>query len=1147
MYLKSLKLVGFKSFADRTRLELRPGVTVVVGPNGSGKSNIVDAVAWVMGTQAPKSLRTSKMEDVIFAGTATRPGFARAEVTLVLDNSSGEIAMDLPEVSITRRLYRDGSSDYEINGVSCRLLDIQELLADSSIGKHQHVIIGQGQIESILNATAEEHRAVIEEAAGIRKHRVRKDRALVRLERTAQDAQRVEDIIAEIARQMRPLKRQAAAAARHADVAAAARSLRLFLAGEELRRISARRAALALESDRNAADLAEAEAEAISVGETLGELRRKAGTVGEALDRDSGAAARLETTIERLRRLGQVAHERRRSIETRIEGAGERRHDLEAELAQLAEDLTAAEAEERNAQSLEVASETAFRALELEERSLADQEGSSVEGALAIVRVDLRSLAAASERDERELRAVTHRASVLEGQLDQERSDRAAIDAEIKSLDAEATSAGDLYREAELKRRSEQEAWEQASEALAEARVRVAAARARAEAIESAVAGLADPEARSLVEASPGSAGSITAVLDVPAEYAAAVDAALGPWADAIAFSDRSALYDAVAALKGAGRGGVPMVALDQTSASEAVRAAMKWGATRLIDVLGPASDPHIAAALLGDVVVAEGWNTGWRIVSETPGIRCVTPEGDLITPSGVRVSHPDGATPAMLELAEAEVESAERDLARCESLVNQAKRGFDAARGSERVALEALERLEARLAGAAETLGRLGRAIASGETELQRLADRRTALESATAEHSASRLRLQGRLSALEGEEADRQRAWDEMNRRRSEVATAREEARSAWQEASARQRAAAERLMLLAKRREVVRAAMEHQSFDPPDPRRLEQLAAIEERSAAALETLRAHVGVLRKRQAELRENAGETGRLLGEAQARHDQLTRLSSDLKDSRAAAAIEVAQLEVRAESVAEGLRRDLDVDEATSLAEPRPEGENLSELLASREAELRRMGPVNPLAQKEYTELAERHAFLTAQLDDLQRSARDLRRVVKALDEEIASQFADAFNEIAAYFSEYFAVLFPGGRGRLSLADPDSPLTSGVEIEAQPMGKKLAKMSLLSGGERSLASLAFLFSVFRSRPSPFYVLDEVEAALDDANLRRFLRLLGSFREGAQLVIVTHQQQTMEAADVLYGVTMEPGGSSRVVAKPLSHLASATLG
>lgn len=1141
MYLKSLKLVGFKSFADRTRLEFRPGVTVVVGPNGSGKSNIVDAVAWVMGTQAPTTLRTSKMEDVIFAGTATRPGLGRAEVTMVLDNSDGEIPMDLAEVSITRRLYRDGSSDYEINGVACRLLDIQELLADSAIGRHQHVIIGQGQIETILNATADEHRAVIEEAAGIRKHRTRKDRALTRLEKTAQDAERVQDIIGEIERQMRPLKRQANAAARHSEVAGLVRSLRLFLTGEELRRLSGRRSAISEASAQGEAEMEQGSADLVALGERLGLLRKEAGSVGEALDRDTAAAARMETTIERLRRIGQVAHERRRAGQARLEGAGERRQDLEAELAELAAELEAVAGSEDASSGTVARAEREFRALEDEERSLTDQESSSVDGALAIVRGDLRSLEAANDRDRREAAAVSLRVAALEEQLAQEQAEVALLDGEIKEIDSLVVTSQHRYETAEAVRRDEQARFEAAESSVAETRVRLAAARARVEAIEAAATGLADTEARTQAESAPGAKGVLSVLLDVPEELAAAVDAALGVWAGAVAFEDRASLRKAVAGMKKARTGGVPLLARAGVDTEIAPSVAARWGVEALIDRLGPRADRELAAGLLGDVLLVEGWDAAWTIAEETPEIRCVTPEGDLIAAGMARVTHPDGATPAMLQLAAAELETADRERARAESFFHQARREFEQARTAERDALETLEVLETRLAGATEALNRLNRAIGAGEQELSRLVQRSEALELAAVERDDARRRLQERLSALEGEEADRQRAWEAMVMRRTEVVEAKERARSAWQEASALQRAAAERRTLLVRRHEAVRAALGEETLNPPDPGLLERLRVVEERSSAALAQLRSHVSSLRGRQAELRALAGDTGTMLGEAQHSYEVLSGRLAELKEKRAAWALELAQIDVREESLAEALRRDLDADARQALDEPRPEGEDLAATLETKSAELRRMGPVNPLARQEYEELAERHAFLSGQLEDLETSARDLRKVVKALDEEIASQFRVAFEEISASFSEFFGVLFPGGRGRLTLTDPDDPLTSGVEIEAQPMGKKLTKMTLLSGGERSLASLAFLFAVFKSRPSPFYVLDEVEAALDDANLRRFLRLLDSFRNGAQLIIVTHQQQTMGSADVLYGVTMEPGGSSRTVSKPLAHL------
>ncbi|HKY46636.1 MAG TPA: AAA family ATPase, partial [Acidimicrobiia bacterium] len=475
MYLKTLKVVGFKSFADRTRLEFRPGVSVVVGPNGSGKSNLVDAIHWVMGTQAPKSLRTQKMEDVIFAGTATRPALNRSEVTVVFDNASRMLPLDLDEVSVTRRLYRDGSSDYEINGVDCRLLDVQELLADSGVGRHQHIIVNQGQVDSVLNAGPDEHRAIIEEAAGILKHKLRKERALRRLERTDEDVLRLSDVLGEITRQMRPLKRQAEAAERHLSVVRQVRELTLFIGGEDLRFLDSRLAQARLEE----ADLAtRSEAAHRHIGELATELRRlttEASVLGETLDRDGAAAARLETTLERLRRVAQVAQERHRTRQARLEGADERRKDLREELESLQVELEEAALAETQAESMAAQHEQRFRLLEDEERSMADQENLSAEGALAVVQGDLLSLGAGDQRDRRELEALSQRLAVVSEQRAAETAERTRLGVEILALDTEVGVAQANYDKLAAMRRRDQESWEAAEAAHTEKRLQLAA------------------------------------------------------------------------------------------------------------------------------------------------------------------------------------------------------------------------------------------------------------------------------------------------------------------------------------------------------------------------------------------------------------------------------------------------------------------------------------------------------------------------------------------------------------------------------------------------------------------------------------------------------------------------------------------------
>ena len=1140
MYLKTLKLVGFKSFADRTRLELEPGVTVVVGPNGSGKSNIVDAIAWVMGTQSTRTLRTQKMEDLIFAGTATRPALGRSEVTLTFDNISRSLPLDLDEVSISRRLYRDGSSDYEINGVGVRLLDVQELLSDSGVGRHQHVIVGQGQLEEILNAKPEDHRAVIEEAAGVLKHRLRKDRAIRRLDSTDADLLRLNDIIGELRRQIRPLRRQARAAERYLIIRDEIRALRLFIGGEDLRSIGERLEVVAGEHSDLDKWLITAAAEEATLAASIEPLTRAAGDTGRRLEEDTAAAARLETAAERFRRIAQVAHERHRALSQRIQGAGERRRDMQEEARQIQSELARSSEEERRARTDAERAERAHREFEDEERSLAEQEQMPTEGAVAAVRGDLGSLDAAVLRDEREADQVGRRLESLHGQLESESIETDRLQTEIERDDIAATTAQQAHESAVADRRNQQSIWEAAEVDLQDTRLTVSAAAARVEALESAADGLADPQARERAAAAGGVRGSLATILDVPDGLAAAIDAALGPWSDALAVDGPSAIEEVVGDLKAHGMGGIPLITPRFTGGDLPARpVAASFGLQTLVDALGGRADRKLAASLLGDVVLAEGWSAGWQIVSKHPAIRVVTPEGDLITADGIRVGYPDGATPAALERARVALEEAELNLARAESRHVAARRDFERTRDIERSALESLELIEVSLSGATEALSRLERTRSGVEHEIDRLEQRRSLLLDSAAGRETRIAELRGRLSALEGEEAERQRAWDELAGRRLAVAKQRDEARAERQQAASELGAIVERRRLLERRLAAIQGDLQDLVDRPGDPGRLEELEFAEDGARRSLAAVRVHVATLRERQMELRAAAGEAGERLTTARRQLDETRVLIADHKEQRARLDVESAELKVRLEAVAEGLRRDVDATEEQALDAPAPEveeGVDRRERLTSLEAEMRRMGNINPLAAEEYQELESRRLHLQEQLDDLESSRNELRKVISALDEEIVGLFKLAFDEVAAAYEQHFSVLFPGGRGRLVLTDPDDHLSTGVDIEAQPLGKKVGRLSLLSGGERSLAALAFLFAVFKARPSPFYIVDEVEAALDDANLRRFLRLVDEFRRTAQLVIVTHQQQTMEAADILYGVTMEPGGSSKVIAK-----------
>lgn len=1142
MKLKHLTLRGFKSFADRTRLDFSTGVNVVVGPNGSGKSNILDAIAWVMGTQGTKSLRTEKMDDVIFAGTATRPPLPRAEVSLTFANDDQIMPLNLAEITITRRLFRDGTSEYEMNGVPCRLLDIQELLSDGGIGKHQHVLVSQGEVGDVLNASPEGHRAVIEEAAGVTKYRSRRDRATRRLERTDHDVERLNDILAQQKRSMRPLKRQANAAGRHDSVRDEARALRIWLGGEELRGISSRSDSASIERGEVATTRDQADEELEGLRGRLVSLRAGAGTVGAALERDTAAAARLETTRERLRRISIVAKERSQSIMARLEGAEERREDLEIEQRQLEHDIETAAHDEESATDEAEHRATILADLEAEERSLTEQIQLPAESVAANLRGDLLALETAERRDRAERGQTSARIQVVDERTAEETAEIRRLDESMKATDAEVTSLHDVYTRKKDVRVEAEGAWRDADGDATEHRLTTAGALARVDALEAAFDGLVDEATQKIASQADGVIGAIVQRLEVPLELAAAVDGALGQWRDAFVVSDVSSLADAVELVKGSGSGGVAFVLTPGSAAPTAGETAATYGVDLLINLLGPSTDFDLAATMLGDVILVQGWKTGAQIVAASPQIRAVTPEGDVITRIGISVAQPDGAGPAAIEAARVSLEVAERNLARADSLATAGKRTFDVASDAERESLEMLEACEARLAGSTEALGLVDRARAASLGERARLTQRLDALDEADASRRERIVEVRRRVGEFEGEEATRQAALDALNGRREEVAARRDEARRTREQATSNLASIRERRKMMGRRLAVVVSETSQLELLPGPGGDIARLRDIRARAEVAIEVVSVHVATLRDRQREMRERLGSANQELSQAETRREELERATRSLGDRLSALDIELAELAVRHEAACEGLRRDVDVSQELALSAERPpldDGLEPRQRLESLQGDLKRMGPINPLAAQEYAEIAAEVEELESQLADLDQSRRDIRKVVEALDEKLGSLFMEAFEEIARFYAENFSLVFPGGRGRLTLTDPGDPLTTGVVVEAQPAGKKVGRLSLLSGGERSLAALAFLFAVFRARPSPFYVLDEVEASLDDANLHRFLRLVDTLRSSVQLVIITHQQQTMEAADVLYGITMEPAESSKVLSKRMA--------
>ncbi len=1142
MYLKSIKLAGFKSFADRTLLEFEPGVSVVVGPNGTGKSNIVDAVAWVLGAQFTKALRTERMDEVIFAGTATRASHSRAEVTLVLENNDRILPLELDEVSLTRRLFRGGLSEYEINGVGCRLLDVQDLLSDSGIGRTQHLIVGQGRLESILTAKGNHRRRIIEEAAGILKHQVRKAKAIRRLERTDADVVRLHDILREIDRRKRPLRRQVEAAERHDTVRAELRSLRLWLGGEDLRNL--RQRSWDLSEERAVLDerLAGERSEMGRLEERMARIEERSAATSRTLKRDTAAAAGLETVAARLRGIVQVARERAGGLTARIEETAARRRHLAREAELLVLRLEEAASEEREVRQEVEAGEAELRAAEDRIRSARAQQPAAAETDLVMMHHDLRSMEAAAARDSQDEQSLVSRLKATESRSSEESEEAQSLEEQLRSC-AERLGPARTRRDAAAGvLGSRQAAWERTERRLRAAEADRIAAVAKAEAFEAA-AGHSRASARERLAGADGVIGALADLLDVPDHLLAAVDAAVGGWAEALVLDGGRGVRRAVGVLKSEGLGGLPLIVPPPSPGEPpAVAASGRWGVEALVDRLGPGANRTLAAAVLGDIVMVEGWSTGWDIVEHEPGIRAVTPEGDLVTSLGVRPSDPDEVSPSVIEAARRAASAAETGEAMAREAGALARAELERVRSEHDSARDRLAALESRQARASGDLERLARARVSSEKGIAGLELRLEAVRRSVEQREQRVARLRERITAARDHLAREERSREKATREREAVEHQHAADRRARDNAIRKLGAAVERRRMLHNRLERVRGELGGSDEAPVEPSELEKARVVEDMSRRVLVVVLAKLEELAGRRKELRSRiATDDSRLAGVRR----QVSGVAATIEAARerlGELAVEETELRMREESVAEGLRRDTDASEEQALASERPPtaGDDPAGRAASLMAELSRMGAINLLATEEYRRLDERHQLIAGQLSDLETSRSELDKVIIALDTEMENLFRKTFEDTARHYWRFFAVLFPGGTGRLVLSNPDDPLASAVEIEAQPLGKKIGRLALLSGGERSLAALAFLFAVFAARPGPFYILDEVDAALDDANLHRLLRLVDEFRDDAQLIVVTHQQATMRAADILYGVTMEPGGSSQALTKRMDE-------
>jgi chromosome segregation protein len=1153
MFLKSLTLKGFKSFAETTVLEMEPGVTVVVGPNGSGKSNVVDAIGWVLGAQAPSTVRSQKMDDVIFAGTAKRPALGRAEVSLTIDNTARLLPIEFSEVTITRTLFRNGDSEYALNGVPCRLLDIQELLSDTGVGRQQHVIVSQGQIDAVLNARPEDRRLIIEEAAGVLKFRRRKEKAERRLAATEGNLTRVQDLLREVRRQLRPLERQADAARRHGDLVAELMALRLHLAGREL---SSLRARLTTTIARRAELAADESALKGSLGQLDSAVLATEAQLSAMGGHDiSDALVRFESLRERARGLVAVLNERRRNLERERSASVDQAviATLEAEAARLTDELAHVEAEA-------VALAPDVDALARSERDLLVEreafEARWAEGVMppssraAEVRGELAALRSGVERGSGEISRVRQRLDALEQKAarlaeESERLGRELAHAEeaesglaavFAAAEAAHLTAVDVALGAEEARRAadaERHTWVARADALAQA---LDDARARAGA-----ARLSEID---------GVVGTLLDLVEIDEGYESAFEAAAGEALAAVVVADVEA-----------GRR-----ALDVLHAGDLAGAVLPLGAARTPAPLPLGSgEPlrwHVRSdrddveglldTLLGAVIVVDGgWEAAVDIALANPSSSIVTRDGDRFGITGWRVGGPgSGATGAALAEARdraaramAAAEAADLEVVAAQTAVAEARRiELDAQR--------ALDEHDSTVAAASDARARVEADKRDGDTDIESLHAHLADLSARVGSEQARITELEALLPGLESDEAGVLERGREMSAVRSRLEERAAAVGALRTDIEVRAAGLDERRRFLRRRLDEIEERLTRNvaEREQAEERRtelertqlaVERLAALVVDRLTIVETELAALHEQRRRQSE---EAREVAVRLDGLRKQRSADEKSLEEVREHSRRAEIDEAELGLRVETAVETLRRDLESEPDTAMAAecpPLAEGVVPQARARELERELRLMGPINPLALQEYEALKERHEFLEAQLDDVKSSRRDLSKIIKAIDEEIVNVFAAAYADVSHHFEALFDTLFPGGKGRLRLTDPDSLLETGIDIEAKPSGKNVRKLSLLSGGERSLTALAFLFAVFRSRPSPFYVMDEVEAALDDVNLHRFLDLVHEFREEAQLIIVSHQKRTMEAADCLYGVTMQPGGSSRVLSEKVA--------
>ena len=1148
MHLRSITLRGFKSFADRTVLELEPGLVGIVGPNGAGKSNLIDALMWSLGTLSARTLRAEKMEDVIFTGTEGRKQLGMANVTLAFDNQDGTFPLSFSEVQVGRTLFRDGASDYSINGTSCRLLDVAELLAEAGLGRELHAVVAQGQVDDIVQSRPEELRAYIEEAAGIAKHRRRKERALRKIEQVSTDIDRLADLAGELRRQLRPLRAQAEQAKRHTEITDRLTEIRIRRAVAELEALDAERKRAM--SNRSGAS------------EALGDLRSNLDTqrnerldAERRLDNSRRASSGMRKALEHLRSaqastlrgvivLRDRAHatpdlRRRDAIVSKLADLDLEETDVRETLAGLGRDLTEKDealagarkrGEELRAQ---IATELETLSHAREELGAVDAEARGAEHTEIAARAEAKASSERAERAGSEMSRLSDQADAVRREIEELDSGEGRASMTVDRLSAERRDTIASVEDSDKRLRqleSERAVLQGRAESLRVAQDLAAQRRKGAESMRDAHSNRVDAR------------GLLGDLIRVPSGMERAVESILGPLLDALVVSGAK-VGETVQLAEDAGTDVLVLPTLPSDQ-SAVVLIGDARPLSELVD--GPSWLRGTIEAICADVYVVADGRRAEDLSTRYPDKTFVSSNGRIIRARGAskpasKGEHPLLALNSALERTETSLQRVESERAQWTATLDRFKKALERVEGELDEARSELSEIEGRIAAAADRLREIE--AAERATSLERdlaVRDRDERLrraETAAAERAQLAERRNELHAAEEGASQRHATAQEASTTAEAEISTL-DEART---EMLTHRASLEERLRGFTKTREELnneRVDVEQGPTDPEDLQRAEStLQALDAFVVTAEAKVRELMDAEDKVEAELRTHSEETSKL-------EVQIASLEPRALHSSE----EIARLDVRIEEIGSRLAHDFDIAPARAREEFPPSGDEgmLAEEERRLDRELRRMGPVNPLAAREIVELDKRREFLEGQLEDLRSSRRDLMKVVRLADTEMRELLVKAAEDANEAFQDIVGLLFPEGGGRIRLTGAEDPLEAGVEIEVRLGKKGHRKLSFLSGGEKALAGLGFLFSLHLARPTPFMVLDEVDAPLDDANLGRFLRLLDALRTKTQVIVITHQKRTMERSDTLIGVTLNPDGTSRVVTQRLrEHAEHAT--